>query len=46
MGAAVVALVFGTMQARGVGTAAEVAVMCGAALTAVATVLSLARLRG
>ena len=46
MGAAVVALVFGTLQSRGVGTAAEVAVLCGAALTAVATVLSLARLKG
>ena len=46
MGAAVVALVFGAMQSRGVGTAAEVAVLCGAALTGVATVLSLARLKG
>ena len=46
MGAAVVALVFGALQSRGVGTAAEVAVLCGAALTAVATVLSLARLKG
>ncbi len=46
MGAAVVALVFGALQARGVGAAAEVAVLCGAALTAVATVLSFARIKG
>jgi DHA2 family multidrug resistance protein-like MFS transporter len=46
MGAAVVALVFGALQGSGVGTAAAAAVLCGAALTGVATVLSLARLRG
>lgn len=45
MGAAVVALVFSTLQARGVGTAATVAVATGAGLTALATLLSLARLR-
>jgi DHA2 family multidrug resistance protein-like MFS transporter len=45
MGAAVVALVFGMLQARGVGTAATVAVATGAGLTALATLLSLARLR-
>ena len=46
MGAAVVALVFSTLQARGVGTAAMAAVATGAGLTGVATLLSLARLRG
>ena len=46
MGAALVALVFGAMQARGVAAAATAAVLMGAALTATATMLSLARLRG
>ena len=46
MGAALVALVFGAMQAQGVGAAATAAVLMGAGLTAVATVFSLARLRG
>ncbi len=46
MGAAMVALVFGAMQAQGVGAAAMMAVLVGAGLVGVATVLSLARLRG
>jgi len=46
MGAAVVALVFASAQAHGVGYAATVAVLVGAGLVALATVLSLARLRG
>jgi MFS transporter, DHA2 family, multidrug resistance protein len=46
MGAAVVALVFGTLQDQGVGTAATAAVLTGAGLVGVATALSLARLKG
>ena len=46
MGAARVAVVFGAMLAQGVGAAAMMAVLVGAGLVGVATVLSLARLRG
>lgn len=46
MGAATVALVFGALQARGVGVAAQGAVVVGACFVALATGLSLARLRG
>jgi len=46
MGAAMVALVFSALQVHGVGVAATVAVLVGAGLTAVATALSLARMRG
>lgn len=44
MGAAMVALVFSTLQDSGLATAATAAVAVGAGLTGVATVLSLARL--
>ncbi len=46
MGAATVALVFAQLQSAGVGHAASMAVLVGAAITGVATCLSLARLRG
>jgi len=46
MGAAMVALVFGQLQADGVGHAASMAVLVGAGFVALATGLSLARLKG
>ncbi|MCC6718247.1 MAG: MFS transporter [Acetobacteraceae bacterium] len=46
MGAAVVALVFAALQARGMATAAAASVLVGAGLVGVAAVLSLARLKG